>query len=472
MKHYIIVTFDGAAKDLKRHCHDRREALQALRENPGARMMVFSSEDEVSCFLSTPPATNGHVTDHDRALQYMQAAAYDGRYKQCFLQAIEAGDDLQVFRMIVCAPALLINDTNHPRVYNKAGENALHIAARCGFAQICTHILEAIRTPAFIAGYQGKRTEMTDVLSEKLLELYLNSVDRYKYETPLHLAAQHGWVSVVRVLLSYPQCELKPNIWKHYPQHVICVRATGASTSSAVMVAITGLLQENYFVPLVRTESDLEPPFVGEAFMRQKPPDLSHPSQDVLAPGRSIAAFAGPMTLEQAHHFRKLWQTTPRLSVIAIQGGGPNYSPQTGSDSRLLCAVTGKIYEKSNLSQSPGFIMREFRRRYLHAAMERIGRYLAKWMNVRWKEYWPFLSVYCDLGELVGLHIFETYLAQRAANLTMQQTASSIAIGGVITNRDNLFALFALENVEINEQLFPFVMRWKRNMLLIFNADK
>ncbi|XP_053669515.1 ankyrin repeat and LEM domain-containing protein 2-like [Anopheles marshallii] len=472
MKHYVVITFKGANKVLKHYCTDQQEALRTLRATPGARMMVFSSKNDIPDFLATPITTtnNRPVTD-SACIRPRGAVDYDGRYDRCFLQAVEAGDQLKVFRMIVCVPALLINDTYHPRVYTKQGENALHIAARRGFSQICNHILQAIGSPLFIATHQGKRTEMTTVLSEKLLELYLNSAERYRYDTPIHLAVEHGWVSVVRVLISYPQCELKPNIWNHYPQDLVCVRATGARTTSAVYSTIAGLLQENYFVPLIRTECDLEPPFVGEPFSRLKPPDLTNQTGDVLAPQRVVTAFAGPMTLVMAQHFRKQWQSSPRLTVVPTNTDGTHDSSPPGRDTQLLCSVTQKLYDQSNLAQAPGYIVRAFRRRYLNTALERIGRYMAKALNMQWKEYWPFLNLYCDLSEPYGLRMLEKYLAYKAANLSLQQDATAIAIGGSIKNRENLFALFAIANVEINEQLYPFITRWKHNMSLILNAD-
>uniref|UniRef100_A0A182W5U8 ANKLE2 third alpha/beta domain-containing protein n=1 Tax=Anopheles minimus TaxID=112268 RepID=A0A182W5U8_9DIPT len=372
--------------------------------------------------------------------------------------------------MMLCIPTLLINGLNHPRVYTIRGENALHIAARYGYYEICIYILEAIGSPLYVAWYQGGETSTTHEVTAKLLELFLNSPERVRYETPLHLAAQYGWECVVRVLISYPQCELKPNRSGLYPKDLICTRAPTSRSTPEIRSAIAELVRKNYYVPLIRTESDLEVPYVGEPFTRQKPPSLRHLSTSVLAPVQQMKAFAGPMTYRQALLFAKLWQNPARMSVVACQGDDTDRPGPSRLDLRFLCPASSRVYDKSNVSQSPGHIVRAFRRLNMRNAMERIGCFLAKAQNVKWKEYWSFLDVYCDLSEPDGLRRFEEYLANQATLLFEPSNNAQIAIGGNIRKIENLYAMHALTHVDIDEQQYPLLARWKKYMLFIMNT--
>uniref|UniRef100_A0A182RKS2 ANKLE2 third alpha/beta domain-containing protein n=2 Tax=Anopheles funestus TaxID=62324 RepID=A0A182RKS2_ANOFN len=394
-----------------------------------------------------------------------EGVMYDITYDSSFIQAILAGDFRKVWLMIISVPTLLINDMSHPRVYNARGETALHIAARVGSVEICTCILEAVSSTMFVASYQGHQTPMTYAMSEKLLDLYLNSPERHNYDTPLHLAAQCGWSCIVRLLVSYPQCEIKRNKWGLLPQDIVCVRATRANGTRAIRATITGMIEDSYFVPLIRTESDLEPPHIGEPFTRRNPPGLMDRTGDKLAPRQRITAFAGPMTHAQAVQFRKMWQKPPRLIIIATKKQNtPTGSWYTDHNQSYVCSISCKIFDKTNMTESAGYVMRDFRKSNLTTGMERLGRQIARGVNVQWREYWPFLRVYCDLAEPFGLQLFEMYLAERVRTTEGELSTNSIAIGGDIRSAENVYALFAIKHVEVDGSIYPYVNLWKHSI--------
>ena len=104
--------------------------------------------------------------------------------------------------------------------------NALHVAAKAKNAEITQLILDSITRIDFI-GYLYDENDVESCLarSKILLDRYLNTPDKGANETPLHLAVKHGAVDVVKVLLSYSQCQ-KNNVFNRYnklPKDVIII---------------------------------------------------------------------------------------------------------------------------------------------------------------------------------------------------------------------------------------------------------
>lgn len=99
--------------------------------------------------------------------------------------------------------------------------NALHQAAISKNAQIAALILETVGDPEFIKLLYGKDDDRTaEHVSNILLDLYLNTPEKGRSETPLHLASKFGAVDVVEVLKSYKECESKKNAEGFYPRDV------------------------------------------------------------------------------------------------------------------------------------------------------------------------------------------------------------------------------------------------------------
>ncbi|KAJ8868378.1 hypothetical protein PR048_029894 [Dryococelus australis] len=98
----------------------------------------------------------------------------------------------------------------------------MHVAAKAGNAQMCNMLLTTVGDPAYLALLYGE--DNPDSCRDRariLLDLYLNTPDKGMNETPLHFAAKFGGVEVVKILVSYPQCDKKlKNKWDQTPKDV------------------------------------------------------------------------------------------------------------------------------------------------------------------------------------------------------------------------------------------------------------
>lgn len=106
------------------------------------------------------------------------------------------------------------------------------------------------------------------------------------------------------------------------------------------------LLEDQFYVPVLRTEDNAYPPLIGEPFSPTSPlvsifciskifkksVDISfiksaiyfyclqNLNTDPISPHVEVRAFAGPMTKSRAMEFRKKWKTPPRIVPKMGQG--------------------------------------------------------------------------------------------------------------------------------------------------------
>lgn len=99
--------------------------------------------------------------------------------------------------------------------------NALHVAALAKNAEMCSLILETVGDPKFILLYHGRDDQRTaEEVSKIMLDLYLNTPEKGRGETALHLASKFGAVAVVETLTSYQQCQMNRNVEGMLPADV------------------------------------------------------------------------------------------------------------------------------------------------------------------------------------------------------------------------------------------------------------
>ncbi|XP_029711644.2 ankyrin repeat and LEM domain-containing protein 2 homolog isoform X2 [Aedes albopictus] len=229
-----------------------------------------------------------------------------------FRKNIEKNELDMVRNIVQLNPRYLVSSGDMPTILKEGPRyNALHVAAIEGSTDMCKLILQTIENPGFIEFLHGQRNPSTDEVSAILLDLYLNMPDKCRSETPLHFAAKFGSVGVVEVLISYPQCKMTKNSDGHLPKDIICSRAKSKNDTPEIRKAIADLLQERFFVPVIRAVDNSTPPVVGEPFTFSNPPNLD--AKDRFSPKLEIKAYAGPMDKEKAHVFCKRWKTPPRL---------------------------------------------------------------------------------------------------------------------------------------------------------------
>lgn len=159
---------------------------------------------------------------------------------------------------------------------------------------MCELILNTISDVTFIKLLYGDEAHQNpDDRAKILLDLYLNMPDKGLNETPLHFAVKYGAAECVEVLTSYPECDrnfknkhgktprmvsFKSIFYKNRMFYlffqIICDRCdTPVPIESKRKIA--RLLEDNYYVPVLRSEDNCIPPVIGEPFSPTSPP-VSH----------------------------------------------------------------------------------------------------------------------------------------------------------------------------------------------------
>uniref|UniRef100_A0A182W762 ANKLE2 third alpha/beta domain-containing protein n=1 Tax=Anopheles minimus TaxID=112268 RepID=A0A182W762_9DIPT len=330
--HAIFAPNDPAGYALRCFYNDKREALGVLKRYKDGRMKTFSTSEEAVSFYLYGTSSEGAApvagtaaaaapgsprpATAERDVPKSPFSAPSSQKLVAFRKLIEANNIEEVRSMIMTNPRYLISSGDTPTILKEGPRyNALHITALTGRSEICRLILQTIENPSYIELLHGQRTSSTDEVTAILLDLYLNTPDKCRNETALHLAAKHGWVEVVKELIAFPQCQVLPNRDGWYPRDIICSRAKTENSTREIFDAIFALLKENFFVPVIRTEDNSLPPVVGEPFSPTELPRLDE-TKDKLNARREIKAYAGPMDQEKALRFCKRWKTPPRLMIL------------------------------------------------------------------------------------------------------------------------------------------------------------
>ncbi|XP_043268391.1 ankyrin repeat and LEM domain-containing protein 2 homolog [Venturia canescens] len=389
---------------------DKLEALKVMKNYKEARLKTFSSENEAREYT-----LNGGEKDKLPAVPIVNGAktsAFKGPKPQelvAFRKLIESGD-LEAVKTIVWEnPRYLVSSGDTPAILQEGCRfNALHIVAgpRQGHTntyKMCEFILNTVGNPEFVKLLYGEEDHETYVdRAQILLDLYLNTPDKGLNETPLHFAAKYGLKDIVRVLVSYSQC-LK-NVRNKYgqtPADVICSRK--CHDDEVLKKEIHMLLEDQYYVPVLRSEDNTLQPIIGDPFSPTSP---QHSSKiDPISPRVEVRAFAGPMTKPQAVEFKKKWKTPPRISL--------NFSQ------RRDIALNESFNSSFSNIHDPSTRLNDTEK-----GLECIGRNLAEEYQVPWKEYWPFLDDFADFRCDEGLTRLEKYLENRFNDACKKEASS------------------------------------------------
>uniref|UniRef100_A0A182QJ51 ANKLE2 third alpha/beta domain-containing protein n=1 Tax=Anopheles farauti TaxID=69004 RepID=A0A182QJ51_9DIPT len=376
MEYYAIFVADNTSNyPIKSFYNDRAEALSVLKQHKDARMKAFAtSEEAVSFYLhgpsepvSTEPVTPTTPFAKSKATK-TKFVAPTSQKLVAFRKLIEANKIEEVRATIFQNPRYLISSGDTPTILKEGPRyNALHITAIEGRDEICRMILRAVSSSSYVELLHGQRLPSTDDVSAVLLDLYLNTPDKCRNETPLHFAAKLGWTEVVRELIAYPQCQIVPNGDGLYPKDIVCSRARQANNTEERKEAIRSLLRTNFFVPVIRTENNVGMPMVGEPFSPTDSPKLVEygAGTDRVQLRREIRAYAGPMDQDQAQTFCKRWKTPPRLKVVHV---GDKMCGESKSEGKL-----NRLSSSTPIRAKP-------RRLFANHSVEELGRNLTGMM--------------------------------------------------------------------------------------------
>lgn len=331
----------------------KEEALKALKANKDSRFKSFKNLEDAQKFaksgvqvnisrqdsssildtialLKSPPPNQPVI---QRSLEKSNFPAPKSQELVKFRKEIEQNNVQKVYELINLNPRYLVSSGDTPAILKEGPRyNALHVAAMHKHAKMAKLILQTVEQPQFIELLHGfKNDPNIEVMSQNLLESYLNTPDKSRHETPLHFASKIGAKDVIEVLLAYPICKMKPNSDGLYPKDIICARCPDASLE--LKKSIEELLAERFFVPVLRSNDDTVQPVIGQPFTPSNMPNFK---TDPLSPSLEIKAYAGPMSSDQANTFRRRWKTPPRLIPSTSNSHNLSFSPSSSSISSPL----------------------------------------------------------------------------------------------------------------------------------------
>ncbi|XP_014605344.1 PREDICTED: ankyrin repeat and LEM domain-containing protein 2 [Polistes canadensis] len=371
------------------------DALKVIKEHKTGRLKTFKSY-----FDAKEYAISGHEETYNCAKNSVNAGTpvieeKPNNFKApksqdliCFKKLIESGDLNAVKDTIWANPRYLIGSGDTPAILQEGCRyNALHIAVKTGRADMCELILSTVGDTEFMQLFYGEEGNRSYVdRADIILDLYLNTPDKGLNETPLHFAVKFGFRDVVKVLVSYSQCiKTLTNKFNQAPANIICSRK--GQENESLKKEIHMLLEEQFYVPVLRADDKTMQPTIGEPFSPTSPLNLN---RDPISPCVKVRAFAGPMSKTQAIEFRRKWKTPPRRCNTPIKKDIQEINILNSSNENLTLRLQDT--EKG---------------------LERIGRNLAEEYQVSWKEYWHFLNDFADFRCVDGLMKLEKYLEQR-----------------------------------------------------------
>lgn len=374
---------------------DRTLALRCVKKYRGARFKSFSSREEAAAFSVQPAVTALESTDAPdsttTALVGEKSSNYRAPKSQDLVQlrkAIEAGDATFFKQSVWSNPRYLVGSGDTPTILQEGYRyNALHVACAKRQPALVQLLLDTLQDAHFLELlYPDDSPDVRNRRKVFLLDLYLNTPDKGRCETPLHFACKFGCYEAVELLVALPECDQnRRNKEGQTPREIICDRLPSASAD--LKKRMDSLFEERLFVPVLRSEDNSVAPTVGEPFS----PNASPMHSPVTSPrdtSLSIMATAGPMSPTEARTMYRQWKTPKRRSI----GFKEPLSP-----------------------------MESMRLADIEKGLERIGRGLAKEMRVPWNEYWPFLGCWCNLASPEGLEKLEAHLRSKRSQVVSER---------------------------------------------------
>ncbi|XP_033201432.1 ankyrin repeat and LEM domain-containing protein 2 [Bombus vancouverensis nearcticus] len=441
----IDSSIENSIKENIRVYQDKAEALKVIKEFKTGRLKSFKKRSEAEEYAQTGFEKSNYVNSTLINATVPVVEEKSNNFKAprsqdliCFKKLIKDGDLYAVKTTVWGNPRYLIGSGDTPAILQEGCRyNALHIAVRADRPDMCELILNTVGNTDFIKLLYGDECKSYVDRAQIMLDLYLNTPDKGLNETPLHFAVKFGLKNVVRILVSYPCCiKTLPNKYKQLPIDIICTRT--CQEDEGLKKEIRLLLEDQYYVPVLRSDDNTLQPVIGEPF---SPTNLLSLNTDPISPRLEVRAFAGPMTKSRALEFRKKWKTPPRLRMTPIK--------KTDDESNAIDSPTNNL---------------ALRLQDVEKGLERVGRDLAEEYQVSWKEYWLFLNDFADFRTKEGLIKLEKYLEHKFQNQLLHHNQTSNE--NLINSNENLQTKSQID--EIN-YLYNKLQSWS---LLTSNGEE
>ncbi|XP_033351446.1 ankyrin repeat and LEM domain-containing protein 2 [Bombus vosnesenskii] len=441
----IDSSIENSIKENIRVYQDKAEALKVIKEFKTGRLKSFKKRSEAEEYAQTGFEKSNYVNSTLINATVPVVEEKSNNFKAprsqdliCFKKLIKDGDLYAVKTTVWENPRYLIGSGDTPAILQEGCRyNALHIAVRADRPDMCELILNTVGNTDFIKLLYGDECKSYVDRAQIMLDLYLNTPDKGLNETPLHFAVKFGLKNVVRILVSYPCCiKTLPNKYKQLPIDIICTRT--CQEDEGLKKEIRLLLEDQYYVPVLRSDDNTLQPVIGEPF---SPTNLLSLNTDPISPRLEVRAFAGPMTKSRALEFRKKWKTPPRLRMTPIK--------KTDDESNAIDSPTNNL---------------ALRLQDVEKGLERVGRDLAEEYQVSWKEYWLFLNDFADFRTKEGLIKLEKYLEHKFQNQLLHHNQTSNE--NLINSNENLQTKSQIDEIDY---LYNKLQSWS---LLTSNGEE
>ncbi|KAL1428825.1 hypothetical protein MTO96_002544 [Rhipicephalus appendiculatus] len=256
---------------------DRTLALRCVKKYRGARFKGFGSREEAAAFSVQPAVAAVESTDvpdsTTTALVGEKSSNYRAPKSQDLVQlrkAIEAGDATFFKQSVWSNPRYLVGSGDTPTILQEGYRyNALHVACAKRQPALVQLLLDTLQDAHFLELlYPDDSLDVRNRRKVFLLDLYLNTPDKGRCETPLHFACKFGCYEAVELLVALPECDRnRRNKEGQTPREIVCDRLPSASAD--LKRRMDSLFEERLFVPVLRSEDNSVAPTVGGTILPQ-----------------------------------------------------------------------------------------------------------------------------------------------------------------------------------------------------------
>jgi len=409
--------------EVKQVYTDKSEVMKVLKEFKTARFKLFKTSGEAvqfsqSCLPTISLNTDMGPISSPKPSESCTFRSLTPQEEVKLRKAIEANpSDLEyITKCVESNPRYLVTASDTPTIL-QAGQrhNALHVCARHDKEQAGQIILNYVMGDLLARMYPGEGMEQNNRRREHLVDMYLNMPDKGGGDTPLHLAAKFGNLSMVRLLCSQHQTRLEvTNKHGEIPRDIVCSRQGGDKVKGDILSLLKGQL----VIPVFKNEEIKQ---LGKPISLKEAAEFFESSGELSfsSLSSSHSPLNSPLARSPVCRSPLAYSPLARSPVVTrprLSSSSPVVSPLV-----TISAVLGPLPPVQADS-----LYREWRAGKKERladpqlGVERQGRGLAEKNSVPWSEFWPWLGGYVDLASKEGMVMLESYLVERTKQIRME----------------------------------------------------